>query len=402
MSLPSPGREGAPERVRVTRRQLLAFRLRRQRLDRRAPRGSLLDVLAGMGGAQAQLESAAGASLAARVTGLTAEALGAARWEERHVAKAACMRRTLHLVPAAELAMFVRGTAGRADKEIRWMRNQGVAERDLGRALEAALAALGQPLTRVELAERVGVALGRPLRWREGGGWGSARKIPCVPLGPIDTPASYLLDLSAAEGVVCYGPSRGNQPTFVRADAWVEGWQDMPRERAEEALLARYLRAFGPATVRDFVAWTGLRVADAQAIWERSGMDLRAVDLDGWVGWMLAEDRGALLEAELARPAVRLLPYFDGYLLGHAERSAVVPPERMPDVFRKQGWVAPVVLVDGRVKGTWSQERRGRRLRVRVAPFARLSRAVGRALEREAEALAGFAGCDGVELVATN
>lgn len=383
----------------VTQRQVLAFRVQRQRLDRRAPRASLLEVLAGMGGAQAQIESAAGASLAARLAGLDSGAVGEALWETRRVAKAAAMRRTLHLVPSDDLAVFVRGTAGRADKEIRWMRNKGVSEGELRRALEAVLVLLDRPLTRLELAERVGEVLDVPLRWREGGGWGSSREIPSVPVGPIDVPALYLLHLAGAEGVVCHGPRRGNQPTFVRADAWVENWRDVPRGRAEVALLHRYLHAFGPATVHDFAAWTGMRVSDAQAVWERSDMELVPVEVDGRVGWISAEDRMALLEAELARPSVRLLPYFDGYLLGHADRSAIVPPRRMGDVYRKQGWVAPVVLVNGRVEGTWSQERRGRRLHVRVAPFGRPTRAVHRAVEREADDLARFASYDGAEVV---
>ena len=48
-----------------------------------------------------------------------------------------------------------------------------------------------------------------------------------------------LLHLAAARGVVCYGPDRDNQPTFVRADAWIPHWQDVPREQAEGALLRR-------------------------------------------------------------------------------------------------------------------------------------------------------------------
>lgn len=76
-----------------------------------------------------------------------------------------------------------------------------------------------------------------------------------------------------------------------------------------------------------------------------------------------------------------------------------MPPERTPDAYRKQGWVAPVVLVNRRVAGTCSQERKGRRLRARVAPFSRLSRTVERAVVREPVDLARFASCDGMDVV---
>ncbi len=384
------GRGSAGERLAL--RQVLAFRLHRQQLASRAPAGTAVDVLAAMAGAQAQLESAAAVSLWARIEALERTAVAARLWTDRAVAKAACMRRTLHLVPARALAEFVRGTAGRAHKEVRWMRNKGVSERDLGRAVDAALDAMQRPLTRPELAESVGAALGLAPGWQAGGGWGSTRDVPSVRIGPVDTPAHYLLHLVSASGVVCYGPPRGNQPTFVRADTWLAGWRDMAPAEAEDALLRRYLRAFGPATAADFAAWAGLRVTDARAVWARAEAELLAVELDGRAAWILAADLGALRGAEVERPHVRLLPYFDAYLLGHAERSAFVPEGRAADVYRKQGWVAPVLLVDGRAQGTWLQKRKAGRLELHVTPFGPLSRAIVRGVEREAEALARFFG----------
>lgn len=272
------------------------------------------------------------------------------------------------------------------------MHNKGVSERDLGRAVEAALDAMARPLTRAELAERVGAALGLASGWQPGGGWGSTRHVPSVRIGPVDTPAYYLLHLVAASGVVCYGPPRGNEPTFVRADAWLASWQDMAPVEAEDALLRRYLRAFGPATTVDFGSWAGLRVTDARAVWARAETELLETELDGKAAWILAADLDALQGAELEPHHVRLLPYFDAYLLGHAERSAIVPEGRAADIYRKQGWVAPVLLVDGRARGTWLQTRKAGRLELRVTPFGSLPRAVVRGVEREADALARFSG----------
>src|SRR5215207_869422 len=112
-----------------------------------------------MAGAQAQLLSAAHISLWSRVRDLriahVEEALS-----ERTLVKAACMRRTLFLVPSEHLPIFVRGSAGRAEKEIRWARGKGVPDRVLDAAIDAALGTLDEPLTRPEIAERVSRALG--------------------------------------------------------------------------------------------------------------------------------------------------------------------------------------------------------------------------------------------------
>jgi hypothetical protein len=75
-----------------------------------------------------------------------------------------------------------------------------------------------------------------------------------------------------------------------------------------------------------------------------------------------------------AKPGhVRLLPNFDAYLLGHKGKDACVEPARYKKVFKTAGWIAPVVLVDGRVRGTWSLERGSKGLVVRVAAFRPLT-----------------------------
>jgi Winged helix DNA-binding domain len=107
---------------------------------------------------------------------------------------------------------------------------------------------------------------------------------------------------------------------------------------------------------------------------------------------MLAADVEAARAAEPAG-VVRLLPAFDHYVVA-APRDGddVVAPEARPRVYRPQGWLSPVVLVDGRMAGVWSHERKGDRVVVEVEPFGRLSRADRAGAEAEAAALAAFLG----------
>ncbi|HUX21638.1 MAG TPA: crosslink repair DNA glycosylase YcaQ family protein, partial [Spirochaetia bacterium] len=172
---------------------------------------------------------------------------------------------------------------------------------------------------------------------------------------------------------------------------------DLSVEAAEDALLHRYLHSYGPATAADLAAWSGVRRRDADTIWGRAASELLAVDVEGREASLLASDLEVLLQAEVERPSVRLLPYFDSYILAHAERSYVAPKDR-PAVYRPQGWVSAVLLVDGSARGTWTHETKRSLLRVTVKPFARLSRAVSRLLRREVELLAPFLGCTQVEL----
>jgi Winged helix DNA-binding domain len=78
----------------------------------------------------------------------------------------------------------------------------------------------------------------------------------------------------------------------------------------------------------------------------------------------------------------------------HEDREAVPPGALKGHVYRPQGWLSPVVLVDGRMEGVWRYERRGDRLSAGIEPFARQPDWVRRAAEEEAERLARFVGSE--------
>ena len=383
----------------VTWNQVAAFRLSRHHLSERAPKKALISVVRDMGGAQAQLLSAAQISLWPRVRDLRATDVEKAI-SERTLVKASCMRHTLFLVPAENLAVFVQGSgsARRAEKEIRWARGKGVPDRIIDAAIDAALSALDQPCTRPEIAERVSRALGVRMQAIHGGGWGSRSKVAAVPVGNLTIPVVYLLQLAAARGIVCYGTNRGHAPTFVRADAWIPQWRGVPREQAEGILLRMYLRAFGPATATDFAMWTGITLTEAREIWAREQADFAPVNVEGWAAAVLREDLDELAQAEFERPLIRLLPYFDSFLLGHKERQHLVAMEHRPKVYRAQGWIAPVVLVDGRAIAVWEHAREGNRLRVNVAKFGSISRRISAGIREEARDLGRFLGTPNVEV----
>lgn len=99
---------------------------------------------------------------------------------------------------------------------------------------------------------------------------------------------------------------------------------------------------------------------------------------------------------------VRLLPGFDQWVVCSARRDGygsrpgpglpALDPQYRSRIYRLQGWVSPVLLVDGRIEGVWRHERKGSRLEVEVIPFRRLPRRIGRLVEAEAIRLADYVG----------
>ncbi len=74
----------------------------------------------------------------------------------------------------------------------------------------------------------------------------------------------HVLARLAQEGVICFGARAGRQQTFVLLDEWVPQSRRMEHDAALAELTKRYFSSHGPATLQDFVWWSGLSTADAR------------------------------------------------------------------------------------------------------------------------------------------
>jgi hypothetical protein len=256
--------------------------------------------------------------------------------------------------------------------------------------LDGVFQVLDQPRTQTELGQALSKSLGYRLKFKLGGGWGSRRKVPWLEVGNRSLPAGYLLHLAGARGALCSGPNKGNESTFIRADKWIRDWKDIQPERAEKELLYKYLRAFGPATIVDFALWTGMLVSDAKEIWSQHESEFVQVDVEGWKAAVLQSDLDDLEKADTNGSVVRLLPYFDSFILGHKSHRNIVDGTNHRRVYRPQGWVSPVLLVNGRARGVWSFARNINGVKVSVTPFSRLSNLVSSRIRQEASDLGRF------------
>ena len=184
---------------------------------------------------------------------------------------------------------------------------------------------------------------------------------------------------SAAAARIAHTPECGLwKGTRIAFEALPEAAEPEPAA-ARVTLLRRYLAAFGPATVADYAAWTGLRLRDARAAAEAAGPLERYADEQGRE--LLDVPGAVLLPGDTPAPA-RLLARWDNIILAYADRSRIVPAQR-PLRLDDAGADYQVFLVDGFVAGRWRLERS----RVELAPYTRLSRAAKRELATESTRL---------------
>jgi hypothetical protein len=246
---------------------------------------------------------------------------------------------------------------------------QQLAGVDLAPILVAGRALLRErPRTRTE----IGSSLGK--RW------------PDLDPTAIAYAVSYLVPLVQVPPRGIWGAS--GQATW----ATVEDWLGQPLERnpSPEAFVLRYLAAFGPATVRDIQAWSGLTRLSAVIARLRPRL------------CTFRDERGNVLydlpEAPRPHPDTpappRFLPEYDNVLLSHADRSRIIADNRRVPLPPGNGGTTGTILVDGFFRGTWKIARKGTTATLVIAPFTPLPADDHIALAKEGARLLAFAAAD--------
>lgn len=330
-----------PVTANVTWEQALTWRMRRHYLDPVGDR-PVPEVVRRLCGVQAQVASSA--ELAVRVRRKTSQPGEVARaLRDGRLVKTWAMRGTLHLLTPEDAGVFLSLLAeGRMWERPSWVKWFGISPAQMeGLRIVVREALDGKTLTREELVAavirrrgfgHVGDAL------REG--WGS------------------LLKPLAWQGDLCFGPSQGARVTFMRPDQASARWVGVPDpDEAAPIAIAAYLRCYGPATAqrfRNFVTRGRLSARRVNGWFDELRPKLAEVEVGGERAFMMPEDLDALVSTKPSR-AVRLMPGFDQFVMGPGtDDGHVVPVTRRRAVSRQAGWIAPVVLAGGVVRGTWS------------------------------------------------
>lgn len=232
--------------------QVSAFRYtRHQFVDRHS--ADLVTVSRDVCGIQYQVMAAAEMALWVRVRGLTQADIQSALWKNRTLVKTSAMRSTLHLLPATDFPIYISALkASRLRQMRRIMARYGVAENEADRVTQGVEEALSAgPMTRSELTDQIlslKVVGKKAKKWFELSWWGVVRQ-------------------GLVEGLICYGPDRGQEATLVRVDQWLPGQREAAELDARQIVLRRYLSAYGPATPQDFSKWSGFSIKEVRAVW---------------------------------------------------------------------------------------------------------------------------------------
>ena len=287
--------------------------------------------------------------------------------QNRQIVRTWMFRGTLHFVAADDLSWLtsllapgiIRGNARR----YREMELDEAAFATSQRVIHHALEAEG-PLTRSEIKTHF-----------------EKEKVPAE-----GQQVPYLLQRAALDGLICHGPQRGSESTYVLLSDWIGTQRTFDQTEALGLLANRYFASHGPATRQDFAWWAGLTAPEVRLAMD-SALEIAPIEVDSVQYWVTGDPPLAGVTE-----STYLIPPFDEYLLGYKERSLVLDSTHAKLVNAGGGTLKPTVIVNGDVFGIWNYKMKKQEMVVSIQPFHALESPQRDLIDRAAGQLASFKG----------
>jgi len=203
-----------------------------------------------------------------------------------------------------------------------------------------------------------------------------------------------MINRAAWNGLICFGRHRGKQPTFVLLDEWIPKAKRLAEGQAFAELTYLYFASRGPATIQDYMWWSGLAASDASAGIEGASARLVSEEIDGKTYYMARNTQ----KPKENDATVRLLPDFDEYLVGYRDRFAMLGNADTQRILRSgkiygtssNALFLPVIVPDGKVVGIWKRRNEKEKVILTLQPFMKLEKEQKNMIKEEAERYGTF------------
>ena len=327
---------------------------------------SAKDLIAWMGALQAQDYAMAKWAIGQRVPGTTNQSVEEA-YNAGEIIRTHMMRPTWHFVSADDIYWMLELTAPRVKQVLKsrdrqleltetiFSKSRDMLERMLSNCLS---------MTREELTQ----------------------EYANIHVATDENRLSHLIMRAELDGIVCSGPMRKKKLTYSLLEDRVPAKTILSRDEAVATLAGRYFRSHGPATLRDFVWWSGLSVTDA-----REGLEMiRPAFLRETIATETYWFADSLRSLPAPAPSVHLLPAYDEFLIAYTDRAAALATVHTRKAISTNGIFQPIIVVNGQVEGLWRRTTVKDLVKIELNPFHLHNPRTTQAIETEAARYGAF------------
>lgn len=184
----------------------------------------------------------------------------------------------------------------------------------------------------------------------------------------------------ARKQILCHGIHNDKQPTYALLDEWVPNPRTLDELESLAEIALRYFASHGPATLNDFVWWTGLKISDAKKGLNAVSNKLESIEVESTTYWYSPANVDLTSENKTF-----LLPGFDEYMLGYTDRSLILDKLHASKIVPgNNGMFMPTIIIDGKVEGTWKKVIKKDTLQLDMYPFGKITQVKKRQVENQA------------------
>lgn len=326
------------------------------------------ELIGWMGAMQAQDYNQAKWAIGVRMPYLT-EAQIESAFNNGEIIRTHLMRPTWHFVSSDNIYWMLELTAKQIKSTTKSRnRDLGLTEAILKRSQEVLVKALEgrKSLTREELSTQLNQA----------GIKTDGQRMP------------HILMEAEIDSVICSGAMQGKKQTFALLTERVPIKNILTKDEALLLLARKYFTSHGPATLPDFVWWSGLPVADARSALEMNKPSLFSETIDFETYWF-AEP----VSIPTSLPdSVYLLPAFDEFLISYKNRSAAITIDHHKKAISNNGVFRPVIVVNGQISGLWKRTIKKDSVLIELIHFRPHSKKEEKLIEKATEIFSHFSG----------
>jgi len=196
----------------------------------------------------------------------------------------------------------------------------------------------------------------------------------------------HIINYLAQKQILCHGVHNEKQATYTLFDEWITESTNLEGEEALAELAYRYFTGHGPATINDFIWWTGLKISDAKNGLNAVKDKLQSFEVNKKIYWTSTN-----LPDLVKKNSAYLLPGFDEYMLGYTDRSLSLDPMFSNRIIPgNNGVFMPTIVINGKVEGTWKRILKTDKVVIEIFPFYKLTASKVKSITKESKKYGSF------------